>query len=451
MWNSPHKLILKIVLSFTVAFLLYLSFSKYEIWFLSFLAFFILFAIRDSIFWFLSGFFFFFMALRCSGIAGIEFGGLNPFVFYIIFLLFAVFLGFYQFYIPIKIWSSLFRRIIWALPLLYVALELVRSHFPYGGFPWLIMGSLSVYIPVLRESLMFFNVYFHSLFILFTSLFIFQKRFKSLILMWAFFALVGLIAMKEKAKKIEEAKSIEVALVQTAIHQEDKLNIEAFSKHTEDILNLVEKATSLGVDLVVLPESAFPFFYSEDSEGNIRLSSLSLKVPILLGFIDIRKGMNPYNSAYLLKDGISVDYYDKVKLFPIGEYVPKPFDFLKKLFPAIGGIDYVPGDRIKPVEYKDMKIATPICFEVAYYHLVKKLSTQANLIVVLTNDGWFKDSDCTHQHYLWARVRALENGKYVLWVNNSGDTGVINPYGKTLQRMPYMKRGIISHEVKLLQ
>ncbi|MCX8059802.1 MAG: apolipoprotein N-acyltransferase, partial [Aquificaceae bacterium] len=86
----------------------------------------------------------------------------------------------------------------------------------------------------------------------------------------------------------------------------------------------------------------------------------------------------------------------------------------------------------------------------AYHSLVKKLSERANLLVVLTNDGWFRDSDCTHQHYLWARVRALENGKYLLWVNNSGDTGVIDLYGRALSKMPYMKRGVSLHEVPLL-
>ncbi len=79
-----------------------------------------------------------------------------------------------------------------------------------------------------------------------------------------------------------------------------------------------------------------------------------------------------------------------------------------------------------------------------------ELSKRANLIAVLTNDGWFKDSDCVSQHYLWARVRALETGKYVLWVNNSGDTGIIDPMGRVLERMPYMKRGVVYGEVLLI-
>ncbi|MFN3599188.1 MAG: apolipoprotein N-acyltransferase [Aquificaceae bacterium] len=398
------------------------------------------------LFWF----FFLFLSLRCSGIAAVEFGGVNSVLFYFIFGFFAILLALYQFYIPFVLWKRFFSKSLWALPPLYVFFEVFRSYFPYGGFPWLILGSISIYLPIVRDSMLYLNVYFHSLLWLFTTLFLVQRRFKLLILLWLPFILLGLFALWEKDRRLQRAQNIKVALVQTAVPQEDKLNREAFIKHAEDILNLVEKAASHGADLVVLPESALPFFFSEDRDENLRLMYLSKKSAILVGLIDIREGMKPYNSAYLFARGMMVDYYDKVKLFPIGEYLPAPFGFLKRLFPAIGGIDYVPGERIKPVEYQSMRIATPICFEVAYYSLVKRLSKEANLIAILTNDGWFKDSDCTHQHYLWARVRALENGKYLLWVNNSGDTGIIDPYGRVLKRMPYMKRGIIFDEIKLL-
>ncbi|MCS7083937.1 MAG: apolipoprotein N-acyltransferase, partial [Aquificaceae bacterium] len=62
---------------------------------------------------------------------------------------------------------------------------------------------------------------------------------------------------------------------------------------------------------------------------------------------------------------------------------------------------------------------------------------------VLTNDGWFDDSACTRQHILWAKVRALELGKNVLWVNNNGFSGLINPMGKFSKSLSYMERGII--------
>lgn len=75
----------------------------------------------------------------------------------------------------------------------------------------------------------------------------------------------------------------------------------------------------------------------------------------------------------------------------------------------------------------------PICFEVAHYSYMERLAKDANLIVVLTNDGWFKDSDCTFQHFRFAQWASLRFKTYTLWVNNSGDTAIIDPYGRVLK------------------
>ncbi|MEN3027895.1 MAG: apolipoprotein N-acyltransferase [Aquificaceae bacterium] len=451
MRDNPHKpLFRKIVLSLLTGFLLYLPFSRQELWFLAFPSLMLLFRFREGFFWFLSGSLFFFLSLRCAGIAAVEFGGVSPFLFQTLFIPFVLFLSLYQFYAPLKLWQKLSGRVIWTLPLFYAFFEFLRSHFPYGGFPWLILGSLSLYIPLVRDSLLYANVYLQSLLFLFTPLFVYRGRFRALAFLWSVFALLGFLALLEKERRLKFADSLRVALVQTAVPQKDKLSRDSFKGHAQSILELLEEAVKKEVELIVLPESALHFFYSEEEENNLRLRELSLKKPILVGLVDLRERLRPYNSAYLLSGGIAVDYYDKVRLFPVGEYMPKPFGSLKDFFPSLEGIDYVPGEKLKPLEYNRVKIATAICFEVAYHSLVKRLSERANLIAVLTNDGWFKDSDCTHQHYLWARVRALENGKYLLWVNNSGDTGVIDPYGRVLGRMPYMKRGISFHEVKLI-
>ncbi|MEJ7620082.1 MAG: apolipoprotein N-acyltransferase [Aquificaceae bacterium] len=452
MWNSVDKSVIRqVALAFLTGFLLYLPFSKYELWFFVLPAFMLLFRIRFGLYWLLSGFVFFFLSLRCANIASVDYGGVSPVLSYGLFSFFAFFLSLYQFYLPFWLWKRLFRDNVWFLPLLYGSFEVIRSHFPYGGFPWLIMGSLSVYLPLVKHSLLYANVYLQSLFLLYTVLFILYRKVKLISLAWTLFLLMGFLALKEKNRVMEKAQLIKVALVQTAVPQEDKLQRESFRKHAREILKLIEEANKKGVDLVVLPESAFHFFYSEESdEANFELRLLSQKTPILVGLVDIREGLKPYNSAYLLKDGIAVQRYDKIRLFPIGEYMPFPFGFLKELFPAISGLDYFPGESLKPLEYGNMKIATPICFEVAYYGLVRDLSKGANLMAVLTNDGWFKDSDCVSQHYLWARVRALETGKYVLWVNNSGDTGIIDPMGMVLERMPYMKRGVVYGEVLLI-
>ncbi|RMH08113.1 MAG: apolipoprotein N-acyltransferase, partial [Aquificota bacterium] len=397
------------LLGFLAGALLYLPFSKLNLWFFLFPALYLFLKNPSLTLWSVGGYTFFFLSLRCVNIASVEFGGVNPILAYFIFSLFALFLTLYQFVVPLILWRRFFRKNPWLLPLVYVCFELLRSYFPYGGFPWLVIGSVVGELPLLNQSFYYLNVYIQSLVALYSVLFFAEKRFKNLALLLLFLLFVSLLSFYEKRERVKKAPTLKVALVQTAVPQQDKLDPQAFKKHTHSILDLVEEASLKGVELVVLPESALAFYYSQDyEEGYDRLMLLSFRVPILVGLVDIREGLKPYNSAYLIKDGRAVGYYDKVRLLPVGEYLPYPFGFLKEVFGAIGGIDYVHGQSLEPLRYKGLKIATPICFEVAYWDLVRELSKGANLVVVLTNDGWFKDSDCAFQHRRWAKVRALE-------------------------------------------
>jgi len=431
--------------------LLYLPFSRYELWFLILPALLMLLKTPNHKHYFLAGFTFFFMSLKCVNIASIQYGGVNPFLAYALFSVFVLFLTLYQMNLPLMLWKKLSAERLWTLPIFYSLFEVIRSYLPYGGFPWLLVGEMSADMPIIKYSLRFFTVYGESLLLWYIAYFLFKRKALPLLSLLLFVFLTGLYAKHKLLKELSSAVSIKVALVQTAIPQEDKLSEKSFKKHTKEMLSLVRSALKEKPDLIVLPESAFPFFFSDefDKDRN-EMFELSFQAPLLVGLIDIREGVKPYNSAYLIKDGQLVGYYDKIRLLPIGEYVPFPFAFLKDVFSAIGGIDYTPGEIWKPLTYKDIRVATPICFEVAYWDLVKKLSKEANLIAVITNDGWFNNSDCTHQHFTWARVRALENAKFVLWINNSGDTAVIDPSGKVLKKLPYMKKGILIYEVKLL-
>ncbi|WP_340690295.1 apolipoprotein N-acyltransferase [Hydrogenobacter thermophilus] len=430
--------------------LLYLPFSSYNLWFLIFPGIFMLLRRPNQMHYLLTGFTFFFLSLRCVNIASIEYGDINPFLAYTLFALFCLFLTIYQMNLPLYMWKKMGGRL-WLLPMFYTLFEVARSYVPYGGFPWLIVGKTLVNFPVVKHSLSFLTVYGGSLLIWYITYLAFKRKFLALLALLSFSFLLGLSAKQEVLKALEDAKILKVALLQTAVPQQDKLSDKKFREYTDEILSMVSQAVREKPDLVVLPESAFAFFFSDEFDrGRQELFELSYRAPILVGLVDIREGLKPYNSAYLIADGQLVGYYDKIRLLPIGEYMPFPFGFLKDVFSAISGLDYVPGTQKRPIVYKNIQVATPICFEIAYWDLVKELSKKANLVAVLTNDGWFNHSDCSYQHFMWAKVRAIENGKFILWVNNSGDTAVINPFGEVVKKMPYMKRGILIEYVRLL-
>ncbi len=437
------------ILPVLVGLLLYLPFSKHALWLALLPALYLLFKNPKPYFWNTSGFVFFFLSLRCVNIASVEFGGLNPLLAYLIFTLFILFLTLYQFTLPLLLYRKFLVPFPLALAFLFVLFELLRSYFPYGGFPWLILGSVLVDVPLLRLSLYHLGVYGASLMLVLLALLLVHKKFIHGFILLLLVLLLSLHAGYELRKTYREAKTLRVALIQTAVDQRVKLDWRVFREHTPEIMKVVEKAVKGKPQAVFLPESAFAFMFSEEfNPYRQRLMELSMDVPIMVGLIDVREGLKPYNSVYLL-DGGRVEYYDKVRLLPVGEYLPYPFGFLKSIFGSISGIDYVPGDTLKSLDLRGVKIATPVCFEIAYWDLVRELSKDANLMAVFTNDGWFKDSDCVYQHLRWARVRAVENGLYVLWLNNSGGTGVIDYMGRVLERLPYMERGILFYHVPL--
>ncbi len=424
--------------------LLYFPFSKLNLWFLLFPALFLFLKNRSVLFWTLGGYVFIFFSLRCANISSIEFGGLNPVLSYSIFSVFAFVFAIIQFSIPAFVSKVFLKNHPLTYGLIYTVVEWIRSHYPFGGFPWLLLGEVISQVPLFKYSLYFVSIPTYTFLCWLFVYLILQKRLLLVSLKIAFLLLISYISYKIEPNTLERVK---LALVQTAVPQEDKLNREAFSKHSSEIIKMIEKAMEEKPDLIILPESAFHFYFSEEETDT--LYRLSLHAPILVGLIDIREGLKPYNSAYLFAEGMLVDYYDKVKLMPIGEFIPKPFEFLKDIFQSIGGIDYNPGQRIKTVKYKNFSMAVPICFEVAHYSFMEKLAKDANIIVVLTNDGWFKNSDCTFQHFRFAQWASLRFKKFVVWVNNSGDTAVINPYGKVVEKLGYMERGVLFNTLKI--
>jgi apolipoprotein N-acyltransferase len=246
----------KVLLSVLTGLLLYLPFSKLNLWFLLFPALFLFVKYRGVRFWTLGGYVFIFLSLRCSNIASAEFGGINPILSYFMYSLFVLLFNLFQFSLPAFIAQRFFKNSPLAYGFFYTLFELLRSHFPLGGFPWLLIGEVISQVPLLKYSLYFLSIPFYTFLLWVLIIFLFQRRLLSLALSLLVLFSFSLSAYLVPPKKLNGVK---VALVQTAVPQEDKLSRETFDKHTPQILQMVEKALEEKPDLVVLPESALPF------------------------------------------------------------------------------------------------------------------------------------------------------------------------------------------------
>lgn len=155
-------------------------------------------------------------------------------------------------------------------------------------------------------------------------------------------------------------------------------------------------------------------------------------------------GKRYFNSALFLDgNGVLTGMYDKMHLVPFGEYIPLKhlFSFAEIISKDVG--EFHPGRDFRIVEIGDHPANAIICFEAVFPGLVRQfVGKGSQLIVNLTNDGWYGRSAAPYQHLEIARWRAVENRRYLLRATNSGFSAVIEPTGNIQSVTGLMQEGI---------
>ncbi|MGH9650510.1 MAG: apolipoprotein N-acyltransferase, partial [Terriglobales bacterium] len=129
--------------------------------------------------------------------------------------------------------------------------------------------------------------------------------------------------------------------------------------------------------------------------------------------------------------------YDKIHLVPFGEYVPfsSLLFFAGKLTREVG--DFVPGHERTVFDLGEGKMGVFICFESIFPDEVREFAALgAQVFVNVSNDGWFGETGAPGQHLNMARMRAIENHRWLLRATNSGITAAIDPHGRVVMRGP---------------
>ncbi|HCY04052.1 MAG TPA: hypothetical protein DHU16_01265 [Gammaproteobacteria bacterium] len=92
-----------------------------------------------------------------------------------------------------------------------------------------------------------------------------------------------------------------------------------------------------------------------------------------------------------------------------------------------------------------------ICYEIAYGNSMRQRAQQAGVLMTLTNDTWFGRSIGPHQHMQIARVRALENGRWLVRAANDGVTGVVDHRGQIRAQLPQFVEGVLATSFQIMQ
>jgi apolipoprotein N-acyltransferase len=240
-------------------------------------------------------------------------------------------------------------------------------------------------------------------------------------------------------------------LVQTNFPQSESYPADWLQVHAGDLDQLEQisvEAAHRVPGIVIWPEVPAPFTFTEPPFAQ-RAEGIAHEARnyFLVGVVDWKQDPSgkwlASNSAVLLNPaGQRIYSYNKIHLLPFGEYVPLRgwLTFAKKLTADIS--DFTPGSQYTVAQLPQGKFGTFICYEAIFPSEVRRFTADgAELLVTISNDGWFGRSSAPEQHMAMARVRAVENRRWLLRDTNNGYTESIDPYGRTAAQLPLDIRG----------
>jgi apolipoprotein N-acyltransferase len=232
-----------------------------------------------------------------------------------------------------------------------------------------------------------------------------------------------------------------VAAVQSDVPREEKFSLQFQNKTFDEFAHLTQLALAAKPPpaLVIWPESSMPGPVLEDA-ANFRFVmgvSSSMKADLLLGSLDgDEKG--DYNAALLIPAGAGpAQVYRKLHLVPFGEYVPgrHTVPFIAEIVGDQVPADFTRGKNVVVFRLTNGLLVGPlICFEDTLGELTREFVLRgANLLVNVTNDGWFLRSGASQQHLDNAIFRCVETRRPLVRAANTGVTCFVNEFGRVTQ------------------
>ena len=241
----------------------------------------------------------------------------------------------------------------------------------------------------------------------------------------------------------ERGETRTVALAQGNIPQSTKWTPEGVALSRNRYRDLTASAGD--ADIVVWPEAAIPDYLRRTKPYIAAQRSGSGDIVTGIFVAQTREGTDEvayFNAAVSTADGA---IYRKRHLVPFGDFVP----FESLLRGLISFFDLpmsgtTPGEAEQPLlRAAGIDLAMAICWEIAYPATVAADARQADALVTISNDTWFGESIGPSQHFQIARMRAKENGKYLLRSTNDGITAIVDDEGDVVGRLPRFEPGVL--------
>ena len=358
--------------------------------------------------------------------------------------------------------------VLWTVPFLWVGVELARALIT--GFPWDLLGYTQVDNLLLTRLAPWTGVMGLSFVVAFVNILWISRfpyqRGKSLV-PGIVAALLLVLAVDLASALRNIPKSLTTA---SAVLLQENINVGAQGAIVpESKEQMLAAFTELSLhpgfagqagptvtnkpQIIAWPEAPTEFI-DGDPIFRSTLGALAIKAqtPVVVNSISIGPRnssghYDEYNSAdFFQPDGTYAGHYDKMRLVPFGEYVPyKPLFFFAG--DLLGSLPFVPGLQRRLFPSGGKKYGVFICYESIFGDDIRRFADDgAEVLVNISDDGWYGDSSAPWEHLDMVRMRAIENGRWIVRATNTGITAAIDPLGRITATMPRHIRGSI--EVK---
>ena len=331
--------------------------------------------------------------------------------------------GLSLFYLPLALIG---RWGIASYPLIFIILEEVRNHFPFGGFGWARLAYSQPDSPFSQIASRGGAIALSAITVSIGAFifFVCHVKIKPILLLPIFLLLIP--------NNISTVGTTSALLIQGNVPE---LGLD-FNSRAKEVFNnhVIETGKGLAdngqIDFIVWPENSVdvdPF-----TNADVFAQLETFEQPLIIGAI-VRKDGKLLNTSILWGD-TNQEIYVKQHLTPFGEYIPLR-SIASKISPLVNRVtDFTPGDKGKVFDIGAARVAPVICFELIDDRILHAAAKSSNLFVVQTNSATFGESPESAQQLSITRVRAIEHSRNVLSVSTTGYSAVIDYKGKVVQQ-----------------
>jgi apolipoprotein N-acyltransferase len=254
-----------------------------------------------------------------------------------------------------------------------------------------------------------------------------------------------------------------------------------FEEQMKDVISMAERSASTKTTWIITPETTVDDPVNLDSLNNNKyvsmLRNLAFRFPgasVVTGMVSYKiypesdspptvsaritdeseKYSDHFNSAFRIDTGLTQQYYHKSKLVPGIEmqFSNGPGRFISRILPFLGGTPWGYGIQKERTCFDhitdSVKVAPVICYESVFGQFVTGyVKNGANALFIITNDGWWKNTNGYKQHLAYASIRAIETRRPVARAANTGVSCIIDIRGKRIAETEWWTKDIIKGDI----